>query len=215
MGIDGAEVYAKYLRPQTALDVQTPLVLQFHGYPGSSRSWFEQSSFLGLGCSLIALDNPGQGGRSLDGSSYKSTTVSGHLVLGLDGPVEDLYFVHLYQNIRLLCRIVRQLEGIDTDRVFVNGASQGGGIGLATCALNQELINRAAILYPFLTDFRCVWELNADEVAYEGIRYYSRWFDADGSRVDEVLQSLPILIQLILHAWLPVLCFLAPDLMIR
>lgn len=190
VGIDGAEVYAKYLRPQTASGVQTPLVLQFHGYPGASRSWFEQSSFLGLGCSLIALDNPGQGGRSLDGSSYKSTTVSGHLVLGLDGPVEDLYFVHLYQNIRLLCRIVRQLEGIDTDRVFVNGASQGGGIGLATCALNQDLINRAAILYPFLTDFRCVWELNADEVAYEGIRYYSRWFDADGSRVDEVFAKL-------------------------
>ena len=145
---------------------------------------------MGLGCSLIALDNPGQGGRSLDGSSYKSTTVSGHLVLGLDGPVEDLYFVHLYQNIRLLCRIVRQLEGIDTDRIFVNGASQGGGIGLATCALNPDLINRAAILYPFLTDFRCVWELNADEVAYEGIRYYSRWFDADGSRVDEVFAKL-------------------------
>ncbi len=50
-GIDGAEVYAKYLRPQTASGVQTPLVLQFHGYPGSSRSWFEQSSFLGLGWS--------------------------------------------------------------------------------------------------------------------------------------------------------------------
>ena len=72
----------------------------------------------------------------------------------------------------------------------MNGASQGGGIGLATCALNPDLINRAAILYPFLTDFRCVWELNADEVAYEGIRYYSRWFDADGSRVDEVFAKL-------------------------
>ncbi len=34
---------------------KTPLVLQFHGYPGASLCWFEQSSFLGLGCLLIAL----------------------------------------------------------------------------------------------------------------------------------------------------------------
>ena len=31
------------------------------------------------------------------------------------------------------------------------------------------------------TNFREIWELGADQIAYEGIRYYSRWFDADGS----------------------------------
>lgn len=189
-GIDGAQVYAKYVRPQMGANVQTPLVLQFHGYPGASRSWLEQSSFAGLGFSLIALDNPGQGGHSLDGSHYQSTTVSGHLILGLDGPTKDLYYVHLYQNVRILCRIVQELEGIDTSRVFVNGASQGGGMGLAVCALNPDFVNRAAILYPFLTDFRCVWELNADQLAYEGLRYYARWFDTDGSRIDEICTQL-------------------------
>lgn len=182
-GMGGARLYAKYVKPRSAAPL--PLVLQFHGYPGASRSWFEQSSFAGMGCALIALDNPGQGGKSQDVGGYRGTTVAGHLVAGLDGPLEDMYYVRLYQNVRILCRIVRELDGIDLARVFVNGASQGGGMGIACCALNADLIAKASILYPFLSDFRQVFELGADEIAYEGIRYYARWFDPDGARMDE------------------------------
>ena len=115
---------------------------------------------------------------------------AGHIVAGIDGDPANLYYVRLHQDIRILCRIVRELEGIDLARVFVNGASQGGGLGIATCALNRELINRAAILYPFLSDFRLVWDLDADDIAYEGLRYWSRWFDEDSSRIDEAYAKL-------------------------
>lgn len=186
VGMGGARLYAKYLRPTS--DGPLPLVLQFHGYPGASRSWFEQSSFAGMGCALIALDNPGQGGRSQDVGGFMGTTVSGHLVAGLDGDPRELYYVRLYQDIRILCRIVAELgrQGqVDLSRVYVNGASQGGGMGLACAALNPGLVARAAILYPFLSDMRKVYELGLDEIAYEGLRYYARWFDPDGTREDE------------------------------
>ena len=187
-GMGGARIYAKYLRPKS--DKPLPLVLQFHGYPGASRSWLEQSSFAGMGYALLAMDCPGQGGKSQDIGGFLGTTVSGHLIAGLDGEPKDMYYVRLYQNIRILCRIVRELEGIDLARVFVNGASQGGGLGIATCALNSELINRAAILYPFLSDFRLVWDLDADDIAYEGLRYWSRWFDEDSTRIEEAYAKL-------------------------
>ncbi len=58
-GMCGARLHAKYLKPVS--DEPVPLVLQFHGYPGASRSWFEQASFAGMGMALIALDCPGQG----------------------------------------------------------------------------------------------------------------------------------------------------------
>lgn len=170
-GMCGARLHAKYLKPVS--DEPVPLVLQFHGYPGASRSWFEQASFAGMGMALIALDCPGQGGPSEDIGGFEGTTVAGHIVAGIDGDPANLYYVRLHQDIRILCRIVRELEGIDLARVFVNGASQGGGLGIATCALNSELINRAAILYPFLSDFRLVWDLDADDIAYEGLRYWS------------------------------------------
>lgn len=189
-GMEGARVYAKYAVPKVPGDGPAPLVLQFHGYPGCTRSWAEQSSWPGIGCAILSMDNPGQGGRSEDVGGFKGTTVSGHLIAGVDGGPENLYYVRLYQDQHILCRIVRELEGIDLSRVYVNGSSQGGGMGIACCALNPDLVNRASILYPFLSDFREVWELGADEIAYDGIRYYSRWFDADGERADEWFATL-------------------------
>lgn len=187
-GMGGARLYAKYVKPKT--DRPIPLVLQFHGYPGASRSWLEQSSFAGMGCALLSMDCPGQGGNGQDLGGFMGTTVTGHIVAGLDGPVEEMYYVRLHQNIRILCRIVGKLEGIDQSKVFINGASQGGGLGLACAALNPELIDRAVILYPFLSDYRMVWELGADQIAYEGLRYYSRWFDPDGTRQNEWFAKL-------------------------
>ena len=190
-GMEGARLHAKYLRPRTG--GPAPLVLQFHGYPGASRSWFEQCSFASAGMALIALDCPGQGGPSEDVGGYRGTTVAGHIVAGVDGGPGNLYYVRLHQDIRILCRIVAALGAageVDLARVHVNGASQGGGLGVACCALNPDLVDRAAVLYPFLSDFRMVWELGADEVAYEGIRYHTRWFDPAGARMDEVFGAL-------------------------
>lgn len=187
-GMGGAKLYAKYIKPRA--DHPIPLVLQFHGYPGAGRSWLEQSSYAGMGCAVLALDCPGQGGWGQDIGGFEGTTVGGHIVAGLDGAPENMYYVRLHQNIHILCRIVAELPGIDTGRIYVNGASQGGGLGIACAALNPDLINRAAILYPFLSDYRMVWEMGADQIAYEGLRYYSRWFDADGSRQEEWFAKL-------------------------
>lgn len=187
-GIRGEQLYAKYLLP--AGNKPVPLVLQFHGYPGASRSWLEQASFAGMGCALLAMDCPGQGGRGQDVGGYKGTTVTGHIVAGLDGDPKDMYYVRLLQNICILCRIVRELDGIDLERVYINGASQGGGLGIICAALNPDLAKKAAILYPFLSDYQKVSELGKDEIAYEGLRYYSRWFDPDGSRKKETFTKL-------------------------
>ena len=111
-GMAGARIYAKYLRPHS--DKPVPLVLQFHGYPGASRSFAEQASFAGMGMALFAMDCPGQAGYSVDAGGFLGTTVSGHIVAGLDGPAEGMYYVRLHQNIRILCRIVRQLQEIDS-----------------------------------------------------------------------------------------------------
>ena len=82
------------------------------------------------------------------------------------------------------------MKDIDQRRIYINGASQGAGLGIACAALNPDLPCKAAILYPFLSDFQKVFELGADEIAYEGLRYYARWFDPDGSRANEWFTKL-------------------------
>lgn len=186
-GMCEARLHARVLLPQRE---KPPVVLQFHGYPGATRSWFEQASFVGMGCAVVALDCPGQGGLSQDVGGFNGTTVAGHLVAGLEGPRESLYYVRLHQDIRIMCNIVRVCGLFDLAHVFVNGASQGGGLGVACCALNPDLVQRAAILYPFLSDFAAVMQLQADLVAYEGLRYQARWLDPTGERQDEWLGKL-------------------------
>ena len=65
-------------------------------------------------------------------------------------------------------------------------------------------MNRAAILYPFLSDYRLVWELGADLIAYEGLRYYSRWFDPDGTRQDGWFAKLGYIDSKTLPIWFAV-----------
>ncbi|MBC5625564.1 acetylxylan esterase [Clostridium sp. NSJ-49] len=186
-GIDGGKVYAKYIRPKTDEDV--PLILQFHGYPGASRGWFEQLSFVGMGCAIIAMDCPGQGGNGDSFTNMKGTTVSGHIVAGLDGDICNMYYVKLFQNASILCRIVKELNGIDKERIYANGASQGAGIALVCAALNP-IIKKCAALYPFLSDYKRVWDMDLDMIAYEGLRYYSRWFNSMNDKEDEMFTKL-------------------------
>lgn len=186
-GINGENIYAKYIKPKLNYDI--PLILQFHGYPGASRGWFEQSSFAGMGCAVLAMDCPGQGGRGDDVGRFKGTTVSGHIIAGLDGDPKDMYYVRLFQNASILCRIAKELDGIDKNKIYANGASQGAGIALACSSLNP-IIKRCGALYPFLSDYKRVYDMDLDLVAYEGLRYYSKWFNTMGEKDNEMFMKL-------------------------
>lgn len=186
-GMAAARLHARVLVPAAE---RPGVVMQFHGYPGATRSWLEQASFVGMGCAIVALDCPGQGGLSQDVGGFLGSTVAGHLVAGLEGPAEGLYYVRLYQDIRILMNVVFDCGRFDLTRVFVNGASQGGGLGVGCCALNAGRVRRAAILYPFLSDFGAVMDLGADVVAYEGLRYHARWLDPTGERESDWMAKL-------------------------
>lgn len=186
-GINGEKIYAKYIKPKLYYEI--PLILQFHGYPGASRSWFEQSSFAGMGCAVLAMDCPGQGGNGEDIGGFNGSTVSGHIIAGLDGKPKDMYYVRLFQNTSILYRIAEELDGIDKNKIYANGASQGAGIALACSSLNPT-IKRCAALYPFLSDYKRVYDMDLDLVAYEGLRYYSKWFNTMGENNNEVFTKL-------------------------
>ncbi|MDY5003257.1 MAG: acetylxylan esterase [Atopobiaceae bacterium] len=190
-GMRGAQLYAKVLVPTEAFarSAPLPLLMRFHGYPGRTRSWLENASWAAEGMILVSMDNPGQGGRSEDVGGFPGTTVAGHVVLGLEGEPKDLYYVRLQQDIRILFRVLAAEPRLAHAQTFVYGDSQGGGVGLAAAALNPE-VAAAGILYPFLSDFRKVMELGADAIAYEGLRYWARWFDADGAKAEEALSKL-------------------------
>lgn len=173
-GIDGVPIYAKYVRPRIGGDL--PLALQFHGYPGAARSFLTQMELAGMGMAVLAMNCPGQGGRSAGRSADAGTTVAGHIVMGLNGPTEEMYYVRIFQDAYRLSRLAATLPGVDGGRLYCVGQSQGAALSLVTASLNPE-IRRCAVSYPFLSDYKRVWEMGVFSAAYEGVDYYTKWLD--------------------------------------
>lgn len=187
-GMNGSKLHAKLVLP--VREGPVPVVLQFHGYPGASRGWFEQSSFAGMGMAVLAMECPGQGGDGVYAGAPAGTTAADHIVMGLAGDPEGFYYTEVFQDTCLMVRLALAMRELDSGRIYVNGASQGGGLGLVCTALNPAHIRKCAALYPFLADYRRAWDLDRDEVVFTGMKYCTRWFDPAGERLDEMFTKL-------------------------
>lgn len=187
-GVGGARVHAKLLRPARQED-SGPAVLMFHGYTGDSGEWSDKLGYVAMGFTVAALDCRGQGGMSQDVGGILGTTHHGHIIRGLDDEPDKLLFRSIYLDTAQLARIVMAFDSVDETRVTATGGSQGGGLTLA-CAALEPRIARAAPSFPFLADFRRVWEMDLAKRAYQELATYFRHHDPLHEREDEVFERL-------------------------
>lgn len=187
-GVGGARIHAKYLRPKNSSKPH-PAVLMFHGYTGNSGNWSDKLSYVASGFSVAALDCRGQGGLSEDIGGVKGNTFRGHIIRGIDDHPEKLLFRNIFLDTAQLARIIMEMPEVDEDRVGALGGSQGGGLTLA-CAALETRIKRAAPVFPFLCDYKRVWEMDLAKDAYQEISDYFRLFDPTHERQDEFFNTL-------------------------
>ncbi len=199
-GVGGARVYAKLAKPvgdaakrRLGKNGKGPAVLLFHGYSVRSGDWESLLALTASGFTVAALDCRGQGGLSEDVGGVKGNTLQGHIVRGLtdalEGRPEKLLFRSIYLDAARLARLVMAMEKVDPERVGVSGWSQGGGLTLACAALEPRLA-RAAPVYPFLCDYKRVWEMDLAVDAYAELALWFRRFDPLHEREEEVFNAL-------------------------
>jgi cephalosporin-C deacetylase len=175
-GVGGARIHAKLLRPRNAA-APHPALLQFHGYSGDSGDWSRKLGYVALGYTVAALDCRGQGGLSEDKGGVHGWTLRGHIVRGLDDPDPDkLLFRQIYLDTAQLAGIVMAMPDVDPNRVGATGRSQGGGLTLACVGLEPR-IKRAFPSFPFLCDYKRVWDIDLAKDAYAELREWFRWKD--------------------------------------
>jgi cephalosporin-C deacetylase len=187
-GVGGARVHAKLLRPKKSKGPH-PAVLMFHGYSGSSGDWSDKLSWVAAGFVVAALDCRGQGGLSQDTGGVLGWTLNGHIIRGLDGPPEKMLFREIFLDTAQLAKIVFEMDDVSKNRVGATGGSQGGGLTLACVALEPR-IRRAAPTFPFLCDYKRIWEMDLAKDAYAELREYFRKFDPMHQREDAVFEKL-------------------------
>ena len=187
-GVGGARIYAKYLRP-IGLTAPGPAILMFHGYSGDSGDWQSKLGFVAAGYTVAALDCRGQGGLSEDVGGVPGWTLRGHIVRGLDGAPEDLLFRHIFLDCARMAQMVMAMPDVDETRAGATGGSQGGALTVACVALEPR-VKRAAPIYPFLSDYKRVCEMDMDKDAYAELREWFRKFDPRHEREEEVYTRL-------------------------
>ena len=184
----GVTVFAKFARPKN-IDGKAPALLMFHGLSGASDSYMRMLSYASQGYCVANMDCRGQGGYSDDAGTPKGSTYSTPFARGLDGDPNDLYYRDVFLDTAMLARVVMAMDCVDRTRVGVRGGSQGGGLSIACAALVPE-IKLCAPTYPYLSDYKRVWEMDLAKGAYEGLRYHFRYFDPMHEKEDEIFTKL-------------------------
>ncbi len=187
-GVEGTRIYAKYVKP-SADTKMNPAIIKFHGYHGNSGDWSESLQFAAAGFSYSAMDCRGQGGKSQDKLELYGHTFSGQIIRGLEDGKDKLAFRNIYLDTVQLTRIIMAMPEVDENNIAVTGWSQGGGLTLA-CASLEPRIKYVAPVYPFLSDYKRVWEMDLALDAYADIRDYFRRYDPLHKREDYVFNTL-------------------------
>ncbi len=174
-GTGGARIYSKLLVPKGKTD--NPAIFQFHGYSASSGDWAGLLSYVSEGFVVAAMDCRGQGGKSEDTGHVKGTTLRGHIVRGLDDSPEKLLFRQIFLDTAQLVKVVSAMDIVDAGRMAACGGSQGGALALACGSLCGDKIQKVFSIYPFLSDYQRVWEMDMRSGAYSDLWEYFRRFD--------------------------------------
>ena len=134
-GFNGGRICAYFITEKNAKN--NPTLLYFHGLPGNKGLISGYTGWALSGYNFCAVDVRGQLGESTDGAKYLSGAGLSVAVKGILKKEE-----YYYRNVFMDC--VRALEflcgrpEVDKNRIGVTGVSQGGGLAIATCALDPR-----------------------------------------------------------------------------
>jgi len=186
-GVDGARICCKFLRPEK-IEGKIPAVAMFHGYSGNSGGWVDKLPYAYAGFAVLAMDVRGQMGWSEDSFSTKGSTLRGHIIRGLDSD-GDLFFKNVFLDTAQTARVLMDMDFVDENRVGAMGGSQGGALTI-TCAALEPRVKMIVPTFPFLSDYRRVWEMDLLKDAYDELAYYLRNRDPRHEHIDEMFEKL-------------------------
>lgn len=187
-GTKGSRIHAKFIVP-SGTERPVGAILKFHGYSGNSGDWTDGFQFIAAGYAYAALDCRGQRGLSDDRGTVSRNSYHGHIIRGLDDAPEDMTMRNIFLDTAKLAEVVMGMDIIDENRTGVFGVSQGGALA-TVCAALVPRVKKAAIILPFLSDYKRVWKMDLAAKAYEELSTYFRYYDPKHEREEEIFNKL-------------------------
>ena len=125
-------VHARLIEPvgRARVSERVPLCLMFHDIDRPVRGWHHMTRFAAMGYAVLALDDGVAGTDDLQ--------------RGIASPA----FVERVRWGCALAKVARNLDGVDSDRIFAWGEGLGGGVALAVSALDERGLACTAVANP-------------------------------------------------------------------
>lgn len=191
-GVGGADVCCKFLRPKNvSAGSRLPGIVMFHGYSVNSGGWVEKLPYAYAGYAVLAMDVRGQMGLSDDNLTVAGNTLRGQIIRGLSprNSPDSLFFRNIYLDAAQAARTLMGMDFVDEGRIGATGGSQGGALSLV-CAALEPRVKMNAPIFPFLCDYKRVWEMDLCKNAYDELSYYIRNIDPRHQQIDEMFERL-------------------------
>ncbi len=166
-GFNGARICGYYLLPK--IKKPFPVILWFHGYGGKKQDINHYLKWVLMGYAVLAIDIRGQAGESSDNMVYPAPSVLGYMTKGIFNK-ENYYYYGVYLDCLKAVDFLKTREEIDINRICLTGSSQGGGLSLATAALDDGIKLIIAEI-PYLCHFRRAveWAEELKDLTYREI----------------------------------------------
>jgi len=186
-GFGGQRIKGWYMRPRGA-GGPLPGVVEYIGYGGGRGFPLEWLPFPSAGFAYLLMDTRGQGsvwrrGDTADMPNGANPSVPGFMTQGILDP-RSYYYRRLYTDALRAVDALRSRPEIDSDRIAVTGASQGGGLAIAVGGLTDVAVCMADV--PFLSHFRRAVDI-APREPYQEI---ARYLQTHREKIDTVFQTL-------------------------
>ncbi|HHT79102.1 MAG TPA: acetylxylan esterase [Actinobacteria bacterium] len=134
-GFSAGRICGYYLLPKTKPPF--PVILYFHGYGDNKQKINYYLKWLLMGYAVFAIDIRGQNGESFDGRTYPPPSAIGLMTKGVFSKY-DYYYRFVYMDCVKAINFLEKRNEIDIKRLCLTGLSQGGGLSLATAALDSR-----------------------------------------------------------------------------
>nr|WP_218885456.1 acetylxylan esterase [Kineococcus aurantiacus] len=177
-GWAGDRVAAWLLRP-AHLPGPLPVVVEFIGYSGGRGLPLDRTTWAAAGFAHLVVDTRGQGTDTPDPDPHVSggQWARGFMTKGVGDPA-TYYYRRAYVDCARAVDVAHALPAlgveVDTSRVVVRGASQGGAFTIAAAALSGDRVAAALVDVPFLCHVRRGAQVAGDGPYLEVVDYLRR-----------------------------------------
>ncbi len=136
-GFDETRIHGWYIVPQFTEGQKLPCLINYHGYTDDRGMPADFMQWITMDMCVISVDCREQCGETGNTASYSHGSTQSVVCKGILDKNEYYYRAVYMDCVKAIDFACAQPE-IDSDKIVIHGASQGGGLGTAVCALDER-----------------------------------------------------------------------------